>query len=110
MKRFGCLLVLSFAMALLGCRHQQLPEDVLPADKMVDFLTAAYQLEAVYALETQYRYDRLTESVVTGYDSILEVLHLDRQQVETSLQYYSDHLDAYQAIQDSVVARLNGGL
>lgn len=100
------LLVVAAAVLLASCHGEGRPKDVLPPDRMVDFLAGAYQLESFYAVETQYRFDVLTESALRGYDSILAAQQLSRDQIERSLRYYSDHLDEYQIIQDSVVARL----
>ena len=105
MKKKLMLLTLPVLM-LVACRHEGLPAGVLTGEQMVDFLTDAYQLEGFYAVETRYRYDVLTERTLEQYDSILTVHGLSREQVERSFDYYSRHLDAYGAIHDSVVARL----
>lgn len=44
--------------------------------------------------------------MLQGYDSILGAHGLTRRQVDLSFDYYAQHLDAYQPIMDSVVARL----
>ena len=101
------LLPLLLTVVLLtACHRNGLPKDVLPQERMVAFLTDAYLLEGFYAIETQYRYDIFPEEVLQRYDSILALHALSREQVERSFDYYSQHLDAYQAIQDSVLARL----
>lgn len=100
------LLLLPLLVLALSCRHNDRPSDVLPPDRMVDFLTAAYHIESFYAVETQYRYDVLTDHARHSYDSLLAAQHLTRDMVERSLAYYADHLADYQTIQDSVVARL----
>ena len=103
MKRYLPLITL---LLLAGCRQEGLPEGVASEERMVDFLTEAYQLEGYYAVETRYRYDVLPESVAQRYDSLLDAQGLTREEAERSLDYYSQHLDAYQRIHDSVVARL----
>ncbi len=103
MKRYLPLITL---LLLAGCRQEGLPEGVASEERMVDFLTEAYQLEGYYAVETRYRYDVLPEGVAQRYDSLLDVQGLTREEAERSLDYYSQHLDAYQRIHDSVVARL----
>lgn len=104
MKRV--LLVVAAALLACGCHHAERPADVMDADQMVAFLFEAYQLEGFYAVETQYRYDAVSDAVLRRYDSILEAQGLTRQDVERSFDYYSAHPDLYSAIQDSVVARL----
>ncbi len=103
MKRYLPLITL---LLLAGCRQEGLPEGVASEERMVDFLTEAYQLEGYYAVETRYRYDVLPEGVAQRYDSLLDAQGLTREEAERSLDYYSQHLDAYQRIHDSVVARL----
>ncbi len=99
-------LILLSLLLLASCHRGGLPDGVLDEAAMTDFLVDAYLLEGANAIETQYRHDRLTEKAQQGYDSILSVHSLTREQVERSFDYYSHHLDLYQAIQDSVVARL----
>ena len=104
MKRQLPLLLL--LLAFVSCRHDSLPEGVLDASVMTDFLTDAYIIEGSYAVETRYRYDTLPDQVLRSYDSILALHGVTREQVERSFDYYLQHIEAYQAIQDSVVARL----
>lgn len=91
---------------LAGCQHKGSPKGILSEPQMVDFLTDAYLLEGFYAIETQYRYDVVTPDVLRKYDSILSVHGITREEVERSLDYYTQHLDRYQVIQDSVLNRL----
>ena len=104
MKKNSLLILPLLSLLVVACHHDSLPEDVLDSEQMTAFLTDAYMQEGIYAVES--RYDSLPEHVVRGYDSILELHGITREQVEHSFDYYSQHLDAYQAIQDSVVARL----
>jgi len=105
MKRLTPLL-LGTLLFLPACHHQTLPDGILTEECMVDFLTDAYMLEGYYAIESRYRYDSVPEEALLRYDSILEIHNLSREQVEQSLDYYTNHLDRYQVIHDSVVARL----
>lgn len=100
------LLLLPLLLTVAACRHEGRPADVMTHEQMVSFLTDAYLLEGFYAVETQYRYDALTPEVLHSYDSILQVHALTRDDVERSLDYYTRHLDEYQAIHEEVVARL----
>ena len=104
MKKLFLLLV--SLLVLVACHHDTLPEGVLSEDLMTDFLTEAYIVAGNFAIETQYRYDVLYASTLRSYDSILDRHGITREQVERSFDYYSQHLDAYQSIHDSVVARL----
>ena len=94
-------------LLLLGaCRHEERPADVMSHEQMVSFLADAYLLEGFDAVETQYRYDALSPEVLHSYDSILAVHSVTRDAVEHSFDYYSRHLDEYQAIHEEVVALL----
>ena len=99
-------LCLAALLLLSACRHNERPADVLDAPQMVAFLSDAYLLEGFYAVETQYRYDAMSPEVLRAYDDILKAHHISREQVEHSFDYYSQHLDTYAAIHDSVVLRL----
>ena len=106
MRRIALYAVL-VTLFCCACRHSDVrPRGVLNHDQMVDFLTDAYRLEGFYAVETQYRYDVLTEQTLRSYDSILEVHHTTRKAVEQSIDYYMGHLDEYKDIHEEVVARL----
>lgn len=98
--------LLPVLLCLAACRHEERPADVMSHEQMVAFLTDAYLLEGFYAVETQYRYDALTPEVLHSYDSILTVHSLTREDVERSLDYFTRHLDEYQAIHEEVVTLL----
>lgn len=98
------LAALLSTLFLAACRHQERPADVLDAPRMVAFLSDAYLLEGFYAVETQYRYDAMTPEVLRAYDDILDAHGITREQVELSFNYYSEHPELYEAIQDSVLA------
>ncbi len=98
--------LLPVLLCLAACRHDERPADVMTHEQMISFLADAYLLEGFYAVETQYRYDALTPEVLHSYDSILTVHSLTRDDVERSLDYYTRHLDEYQAIHEEVVAHL----
>ena len=108
MKRFA--LIAFAALSLIACRRGELPADVLPADKMVDFLSEAYLLEGFYAVETEYRYDAMTPEVASVYDDILVRHGITKEAVERSFHYYSEHPEQYLPIHDSVIARLESGM
>lgn len=95
----------SLLLLLVACHHRE-QVDVLPPDRMVDFLCDAYVLEGYYASETQFRYDVVSSDMLHRYDSILDCYGLTANQVQQSLDYYSQHLELFQAIHDSVVVRL----
>lgn len=106
MKKPILLLLPALMLFVASCGSGRRPADVMGHGQMVEFLADAYLLEGFYAVETQYRYDVLPPAVMRSYDSILDVHHVTRQAVEHSIDYYSHHLDEYEAIHNEVVARL----
>ena len=106
-SRMRCVVAVVAAILVAACGGEKAPADLIPADRMVEFLTDAYLLEGFYAVESEYRYDALTPDVVRAYDDILMRHGLNRKQVERSFEYYSAHPDLYQPIHDSVLVRLD---
>ncbi len=104
--RMATVLLAVVSLLAVSCRHEHLPQDVMDHEAMAAFLTDAYLIEGDYAIETQYRYDRVSEEATRSYDSVLSVHGVSREDVERSLDYYSSHLDEYKSINDEVVARL----
>lgn len=93
-------------MMLTACHNDSLPEGVLNQQQMTRFLHEAYLLEGYCAIETRYRFDSLSPEMIYAYDDILAEQGITREQVETSLAYYSNHPEEYLAIHDSVAALL----
>jgi hypothetical protein len=110
MKSFGkkaaVATLLLLPLLFVSCNKDKRPADVMDEQQMVDFLSEAYLLEGFYAVESGYQYDALTPQMLRAYDSILAAQGLDRETVEKSFDYYVTHLDTYQVIQDSVLARI----
>lgn len=96
------ILLLSLSVVLFAaCKPDRLPDGVLDGKAMASFLSDAYLLESFYAVETHYSYDAMSPEVLRAYDDILAKHHLSREDIERSLDYYSEHPDQYAAIQDS---------
>ena len=105
MRKFF-LFVLVAAALLGGCKRNAMPEGVLTADRMADFLSEAYLLEGFYAIESGYAYDEVSPEVLRAYDDILKRQHITREQVEASFAYYAEHPDEYIPVLDTVIARI----
>ena len=97
-------LLLALLPLLSACHHETRPDNVLSHDQMVRFLTEACRIEGRNAVSSHYRFDVLSNEAVISYDSLLRAMGVEQQQVDTSLAYYSAHLDEYQPILDSVAA------
>ena len=106
MKKRIFVFLLPLLLFATACHSDRRPADVLDHQQMVSFLADAYLLEGFYAVETQYRYDVLSTGTLQSYDSILDVHGTTREGVEHSFDYYSRHLEEYEAIHKEVVALL----
>ena len=100
--------LLAALLALSACRHDEVPPGVLGHDQMVAFLGEAYLLEGQYAVATRYAYDSVPDGLAGAYDALLDSLGFTRAQVDSSLTFYAAHAERYEAIQEEVLARLNG--
>lgn len=103
------ILVAIACLALSACKSKPQTVDALPPSTMVEFLEGAYRIEGRFAVETQFRFDVLSEQTAHAYDSLLAANHVTKEEVERSLQYYALHLDEYKPIMDSVAARFESG-
>lgn len=99
-------MLLSALLLTVGCKDKRLPEDVLDHDQMVSFLYEAYLVEGYFAVETNYVFDTISPELARAYDDIFTRQNITREQVETSIAYYSSDLSAYNAINRDVMAKL----
>ena len=97
---------LAALLLLVGCRGNRLPDGVLDADRMVDFLSEAYLLEGYYSVATQFAYDTVPPEVAGAYAALLDRMGISQGEVDSSFEYYAKHVDAYAAIQERVQERL----
>ena len=100
------LLPLVAALTLAACSHNTLPEGVLDAGQMADFLSEAYQLEAYNTVMYRGNTDDPAPEVRAAYDDILRRQGISRDEVEKSLEYYSRHPLEYKEILDEVNSRI----
>lgn len=106
MKHRHTLFLLATAVVMAACGHNSLPEGVMDAERMADYLTEAYTLEAYNVVENKSNPNSLTPEVKAAYDDILRRQHLTVDEVEASLAYYGKHPDKYHPILDEVSKRL----
>jgi len=95
------------AVCCIGCKGDQIPEDVMSEDVMADFLQQAYLLESFYAVETNYQYDTLHPQILASYDSLLSSFGITRDDFEHSVEWYTRHAEIYERIHDTVLARID---
>lgn len=106
-RYLAILAVLSLLPTVLGCGGKRLPNGVLDHGQMVDFLTDAYYLEALFAVETNFTFDTVSPEMVRAYADIMERHGVTREQVEASIEYYAVHPALYSKINEEVEARIN---
>ena len=109
MKRTFLLLAL-LVVAFASChRPERIPEGVMDEPTMTDFLTEAYLLEGFYMVESRGNVSSLTDEVDSAYTALLQKYHITSAQFDSSISYYSHHLDQYNKIHQEVVQRLDAG-
>ena len=96
-------IILAALLTLSACRTQGLPEGILDSDQMVAFLSDAYRLEA-YNLVMYRGNSDISPEVRAVYDDILQRNGITQQEVEASLEYYSNHPVEYKEILNRVAA------
>lgn len=101
------LFPVAICVLLCGCHGDALPKGVMDHEQMVGLLTEAYVLESLYAVENEFDYTALDTAAMEGYEELLSRRGLTRELVDSSMAYYTKHLDEYASIHDEVVARLD---
>lgn len=95
--------ILSFFVSLIifsACKK----DNVLSRDKMVEVLRDIQLAEAISS--TRYDDFRLKEQKEALINGVLEKHNITRAQLDSSLVWYSDNVDIYNRVNDSVVATL----
>ena len=102
--------VLLLSAAVAGCSRNPVPSDIMSEADMVSFLEQAYLLEGFYAIETGFQYDTLHPEMLASYDSLLSSYNITRDDFVRSVPWYCRHLDIYERVHDTVLARIDAAL
>lgn len=101
-NRFKYLLFLILTMIVFSCQNR--PNEVLPRKKMENVMYDMYIAEAL--IENDYQKFDLPEKKEALIDQVLEKHKISEARWDTSLSWYSDNIDQYIQINDSVKSRL----
>ena len=110
MKKCGFVLlpvILALLCGLSSCHSDAVPEGVMDEERMASFLQEAYLIEGFYAVESHFHYDTLQAEMLGAYDTLLAHYDLTREDFERSVDWYTSHPKVYQAVHDTVLARID---
>lgn len=91
-------------MLLVACGGKSLPDGVIDHERMVPLLVDIYIAEAYFGVETSYQYDSLTPEMLRAYDDLLARHGVTGEELDASVDYYSQHPEEYNAIHHEVRA------
>lgn len=101
-KLFKYLFLLMLAMMVFSCHNR--PSEVLPRKKMENVMYDMYIAEAI--IDHDYQNFTLPEKKEALIKHVLEKHKISEARWDTSLSWYSDNIDQYLQINDSVKSRL----
>lgn len=101
MQRPVIYLVLFIVVLCYSCGRR--PRHVLPEDKMTDVLYDIQLAQAIYRSDAQFNTDERKDALV---ESVLRKHKISQADLDSSLLWYSDNIEYYMAINDSVASRL----
>lgn len=99
---FKHLLFLILATMVFSCQNR--PSEVLPRKKMERVMYDMYIAEAI--IDNDYQLFNLPEEKEALIDQVLEKHKISEARWDTSLSWYSDNIDLYLQLNDSVKSRL----
>ena len=99
---FKYLLLLVLTTMVFSCQNR--PSEVLPRKKMENLMLDMYIAEAI--IDNDYQKFALPENKEALINQVLEKHKTSEARWDTSLSWYSDKIDIYLQINDSVKARL----
>ena len=101
MQRSVFYIILTIAIVFCACGRR--PGHVITEQKMVDVLYDIRLAQAIYSNNTQFRDDRQKDALIDG---ILRKHKITQAELDSSLVWYSDNMEYYMTISDSVTSRL----
>jgi len=101
LHRFPYLSLIILGIAISACQH---PKNVLDKKRMENLMYDVYIAEAL--IDNDYSNFDSPQKKEAFFNSIFEKHHTTQEQWDTSLVYYSDKLDIYLRMNDSVKSRI----
>jgi len=96
---------------LISCSNKKVPEYVIPHNDMVEIIVDMHLADALFSV-TNIRRDLVKQEItrndtVDYYDEIFYHYGYTRKDFDTSVYYYSEHINEYDDIYQEVLNRLN---
>ncbi|WP_236263953.1 DUF4296 domain-containing protein [Dysgonomonas sp. Marseille-P4677] len=101
MQRSVIYLVIFIVILFYSCGRR--PRYVLPEDKMMDVLYDIQLAQAIYRSDPNFNTDEKKDALIAG---VLHKYKISQADLDSSLLWYSDNIEYYMAINDSVASRL----
>lgn len=101
MQRTMIYLVIFTVVFFYSCGRR--PRYVLPEDKMTDVLYDIQLAEAIYRSDANFNTDEKKDALIAG---VLAKYKISQADLDSSLLWYSDNIEYYMAVNDSVASRL----
>lgn len=100
MQRFIIYIIILTAF-FTSCGRR--PRYVIPEDKMVDVLYDIHIAQAIYRDNHLYSDDSKKDALIEG---VLRKYKITQADLDSSLFWYSDNIQYYRIVNDSVISRL----
>ncbi|MFV0418454.1 MAG: DUF4296 domain-containing protein [Dysgonomonas sp.] len=101
MQRSVIYIIIIIVIATVSCSRR--PGYVIPEQKMMDVLYDIQLSQAIYRSNTQFGSNESKDALVEG---VLKKYKITQAELDSSLVWYSDNIQYYMIITDSVAARL----
>lgn len=101
MRYFIIYIVVFITMLFCSCSRR--PSYVIPEKKMMDVLLDIRLTQSIYMNDPQFKLDEMKDALVAG---VLEKHKITQAELDSSLLWYSDNIQAYAEINDTVASRL----
>lgn len=95
-------IIIGIILFLLGSCSRR-PSYVIPQKKMTDVLYDIRLTQSIYNNDPQFKSDEMKDALVAG---VLRKHDITQAELDSSLLWYSDNIQYYSAINDTVAARL----
>lgn len=97
------IIYITISITVLLCSCSRRPRYVIPERKMMEVLYDIRLAQSIYLNDPQFKPDEKKDALVAG---VLEKHKITQAELDSSLLWYSDNIQAYSEINDSVASRL----
>lgn len=98
-------LILSFVMIFLSCQKNNIPEGVLPKEKIIPILVDIHIADANLSVSRLFK-KMDDEKMKLYYQSVLDKHKISKEELKMNMAYYVEHGDIYNEIYEEVIISL----